>query len=62
MTDSQLLRTLRDNLQWDGYMYWLPEWAIIGKNGAKPEEATPLPTMRQFRELLEKSAKRNTKR
>lgn len=50
MTDAQILRWLRDNLQWDGYGYWLPEICIKELDG----ESCPEPTMKEFRANLSK--------
>ena len=53
MTDKQLLRWLRDNLEWDGHGYWLPE--ICVKESYYKDEFCAEPTMKEFRaSLIEK--------
>ena len=51
LSDAKLLRWLRDNMDWDGHGYWLPEICIrepdFGQDCICPE-----PTMKEFRAVL----------
>jgi len=55
LTDAQLLRWLRDKLDWDGYGYWLPEICI--KETGLGNDKCPEPTMAEFRSALSERAR-----
>jgi len=50
ITDAQILRWIRDNLDWDGHGYWFPELCVKELSG----ESCPEPTMKEFRASLSK--------
>lgn len=50
LTDTQLLKWLRENLEWDGHGYWLPEICIVEMQHGDDE--CPEPTMQEFRHEL----------
>lgn len=50
MTDGQLLKELRDRLEWDGQGYWLPEICI--KELERGDDECPEPSMSEFRAAL----------
>jgi hypothetical protein len=54
MTAAQLLRWLRDNLEWDGHGYWLPEICIRERTFG--QDFCPEPTMIEFRAALTERA------
>lgn len=53
LTDAQLIRWLRDHLEWDGHGYWLLE--ICVRESADGEDL-PEPTMKEFRAALSERA------
>lgn len=55
LSDAKLIRWLRDNLEWDGYGYWLPEVCV--RKLQHGENECYEPTMQEFRTFL--SAKVN---
>ena len=50
LTDAQLLRWLRDHMDWDGNGYWLPELCIRERGWG--QDYCPQPTMDEFRAAL----------
>ena len=50
LSDTQLLGWLRDNLEWDGHGYWLPE--ICLRERTFGHDFCPELTMLEFREIL----------
>lgn len=50
LTDTEILRWLCDNFEWDGYGYWLPEVCVREQEnfGSEPDE----PTMAEFRIIM----------
>jgi hypothetical protein len=55
LSDSKLLRWLRDNMNWDGHGYWLPE--ICLREGDLRNDFCPEPTMDEFRAALSERAR-----
>ena len=55
LTDTQLLKWLRDRLEWDGRGYWLPELCIVEMQDG--EDECPEPTMQDFRQALRARAR-----
>lgn len=55
ISDAQLIRWLRDHLEWDGHGYWLPEICI--REIAFGEVDCPEPTLKEFRAALSEHAK-----
>lgn len=56
LTDAQLLRWLRDHMDWDGHGYWLPE--ICLREREPGQDYCPEPTMHEFRALLSERAQK----
>lgn len=55
LSDAQLLRWLRDHLEWDGHGYWLPEICIREREWG--QEFSPEPTMNEFCAVLSERAR-----
>jgi hypothetical protein len=51
MTDTQILEWLCDNLEFDGYGYWLPEICVKSMDFDELCLVSP-PTITEFRTLL----------
>ena len=55
LSDAQLLRWLRDHMEWDGQGYWLPEICIRERGWG--QDFCPQPTMDEFRDVLSERAR-----
>lgn len=55
MTDAQILRWLRDHMEWDGHGFWLPEICI--REAEWRQQFCPEPTMSEFRSALSERAR-----
>lgn len=60
LSDEQLLQWLKDNLEWDGQRYWLPE--LVVREREYGQEFCPEPTLDEFRALLSQHIQENPKR
>jgi len=52
--DAAMFRELYNHLQWDGWAFWLPEWAIKEIGDKDDIRNVPYPTMDEFREELQR--------